>query len=115
MRFLPGVSKSERLALIEEALTGKCADPNYPRWYWSSPGAHACFEGDVDVLALLHRFGCNLEQKVRYRLPLNCNNAPLFLFSNRTGPSLCFALTLPPSSFHYTTATFLFTIDRTLL
>jgi len=68
LRFLPGVSKSERLALIEEALTGGCADPNYPRWYWSSPGAHACFEGDVEALELLHRFGCNLEQKLEWLL-----------------------------------------------
>jgi hypothetical protein len=76
LRFLPGVSKSERLALIEEALTGGCADPNYPRWYWSSPGAHACFEGDVEALELLHRFGCNLEQKLEWLLQPN----PSFTF-----------------------------------
>ena len=66
--IMPGVSEQERLALIEEALVSGCADPNYPRWYWSSPGAHACFEGDVGVLALLHRYGCDLEQKLEWLL-----------------------------------------------
>jgi len=68
VRLLPGVSQPERLALIEEALSSGAADANYPRGYWSSPGAHACFEGDVEALSLLHRFGLNLEQKVEWLL-----------------------------------------------
>jgi len=68
VRLLPGVSQAERLALIEEALSSGAADANYPRGYWSSPGAHACFEGDVEALSLLHRFGLNLEQKVEWLL-----------------------------------------------
>ena len=52
----------------QEALSSGAADANYPRWYWSSPGAHACFEGDVEALSLLHRFGLNLEQKVEWLL-----------------------------------------------
>ncbi|EOD28217.1 hypothetical protein EMIHUDRAFT_114254 [Emiliania huxleyi CCMP1516] len=51
-----------------EALSSGAADANYPRGYWSSPGAHACFEGDVEALSLLHRFGLNLEQKVEWLL-----------------------------------------------
>lgn len=76
LRVLPGVAKSEQLALIEEALTSGCADPNYPQWYWSSPGAHACFEGDVQALQVLNRFGCNLEQKLEWLL----QSEPKFTF-----------------------------------
>ena len=69
VRLLPGVSQAERLALIEaRPLSSGAADANYPRGYWSSPGAHACFEGDVEALSLLHRFGLNLEQKVEWLL-----------------------------------------------
>ena len=57
-----------RVRLEQEALSSGAADANYPRGYWSSPGAHACFEGDVEALSLLHRFGLNLEQKVEWLL-----------------------------------------------
>ena len=67
-RFLPGVSREDRLALIEAALASGCADPNYPRLYWSGPAAHACFEGDVEALALLDTYGCDLSQRVEWVL-----------------------------------------------
>ena len=38
-----------RVRLEQEALSSGAADANYPRGYWSSPGAHACFEGDVEA------------------------------------------------------------------
>ena len=63
-----GVSRSDRLALIESALANGNADPNYPRWYWSCPAAHCCFEGDVEALALLDKYGCDLEQRIEWVL-----------------------------------------------
>lgn len=72
--FLPGVSKRARLELIEDVLASGCADPNFPRTYWCTPCAHACFEGDCEALELLHRYGANLTQRVEWL----CQDAPAF-------------------------------------
>lgn len=64
--FLPTVSKRARLELIEDVLASGCADPNFPRTYWSAPCVHACFEGDVEALELLFAYGANLTQSVEW-------------------------------------------------
>ena len=62
--FLPGISKRARLELIEDVLASGCCDPNFPAPYWSAPCIHASFEGDVEALALLYKYGADLTGKV---------------------------------------------------
>ena len=100
-RSMVGVSKQERLDLIEDVLASGCADPNFPPSYWGGPAVHACFEGNIEALDALRTAGCDLRQRVEWLL----QEAPLFTlihaaaYNGQVGVLEYLRQYLPPSAF----------------